>query len=166
MKITLDKVISKNTYQLEAIGEWYKPKGYDLAMTNIDCDALKINVNLVYGTLDEFKKMILHQFNEKVEVVSCIAMYIQIEENSKPWHFVLIQGNEWTAQDYGTICHELHHLTHHALEEKGVTYGTGGEEIYAYVQGHFMELVVRAFVEYKKASKKKKVNKSKRFSQV
>ena len=65
------------------------------------------------------------------------------------FHSILIQENNWTAKNYGTLAHEVHHLTHCGLEEKGATYGTGGEEVYAYTQGFFMEMVVRALINLK-----------------
>lgn len=157
MKIVIDKMISKNIYKLEAIGEWYKPKGFDLSMTNIDNAPQKISVNLIFGKYAEFKRMILEHFGEKLDHDDCNAMCVQLKDKEgKTCNFILIQKNDWTAEDYGTLCHELHHLTHFALTEKGVSYGEGGEEVYAYLQGYFMEMVVRAFVELHKATKKKK----------
>lgn len=157
MQIVIDKIISKNVYKTELIGTWYKPKGFDLSMTNIDCAPLKISVNLVYGKYDDFRRMILEQFGEDLKHDSCVAMCVTFKDkDQRHWNFVLIQENEWTAQHYGTICHELHHLVHFALSEKGVNYGEGGEEVYAYLQGYYMELVVRAFQELKRATAKKK----------
>jgi hypothetical protein len=37
-----------------------------------------------------------------------------------------------------------------ALERIGIDYGRGGEELFAYFQGHFMELTIKAFVELTK----------------
>lgn len=157
MKITIDKIISKNVYKTELIGQWFKPKGFDLSMTAINCPSLKICVNLVHGSFTEFKRMIYLQFGEDLKTDSCVAFACSLKDkNGTQWNFVLIQENEWTAEHYGTLAHEIHHLTHFSLEEKGVTYGMGGEEVYAYLSGFFMEMIVRAFQELKRTTSKKK----------
>lgn len=157
MKIVIDKIISKNVYKTEIIGTWYKPKGFDLSMTAINCPSLKICVNLIFGTYEEFKRMIYIQFGEDLKSDTCIAMAVNLKDkNGVQWNFVLIQENEWTAEHYGTLAHEIHHLTHFSLSEKGVNYGEGGEEVYAYLTGYFMEMIVRSFQELKRATVKKK----------
>lgn len=153
-KLIFEKIISKNEFKEVVISRWIKPKGYQLSMTSIEVAALKITVNLVFGKYDQFKKFIKdnHDFDTVHE--ACTAMVVTLKDEGVTWHYMLIQENEWTAEHYNTICHELHHLAHFVLSEKGITYGEGGEELFAYIQGYFMEMVVRAFVELKKQLKK------------
>lgn len=151
-----EKVISKNELKDALITKWLKPKGYDLAMTSINSEVFAVTVNLVYGKYDEFKKFIKEKHGFDTEFKDCVAMCLRIQDNGVTWHYVLIQKNEWYAENYGTICHELHHLTHFVLDDKGIVYCRESEEVFAYVQGFFMEMVVRAFMELKKANNKKK----------
>lgn len=150
-RIEYEKIISKNEMVDVIISKWYKPVGHNIAYTTIELTPLKVNLTLIFSKFKDFKKFIKEHHNSDIEHENCNAMYIQVKEEGIVWHYVLIQENEWLAEHYGTICHELHHLTHGLLQEKGVTYGENGEEIYAYVQGYFMEMVVRAFIELKKS---------------
>lgn len=145
--IDFEKIISKNEMNETVISKWRKPKGYDLAMCELSVHPLKIYVNLVYGNYKIFKKFVKDKNAFDIEYDECTAICVSFKKEGIQWHYILIQKNEWRAEDYGTICHELHHLTHFTIGEKGVTYEQGVEEIYAYIQGYFMELVVRAFVE-------------------
>jgi hypothetical protein len=154
--VAYDKVITDKEYKQSIISGWVKAKGYDLSVCTISSKTLKLSLNLVYGTFDVFKEFIQKEHGKEIKFDNAEALYLQVDDKDCAWNFILIQSMDWTANDYGVICHELHHFTHYGLEEKGVTYGTGGEEVYAYVQGHFMELVVRAFVELKKVIDNKK----------
>lgn len=156
MKIKFQRYITRKTRNEQTISEWIQPKGFNLSITTIQTDSMKITLNLVYGEFEEFKKFIKHTFDQEIKHSSANAFCMQFEHEKTTWNFMLITTNEWTAPDYGTICHELHHFVHFALDEKGVSYGAGGEEVFAYLQGFFMEMCVRAFVELSKANKKKK----------
>lgn len=169
MKIAYQKRITKKTFEKEIISEWFQPKGFDLAIVALSTDALQININLVFGSFEEFKRLCLIQFDHAIEHDSALAFACNFKDKEgKNWNFLNIQRNDWTAEDYGTIAHELHHITHFSLDEKGIAYGSAGEECFAYVQGYFMELVVRAFQELRKTpwyvsrSRKIKNNKSKK----
>lgn len=150
MKKIANKIITKKTYSERVISEWVKPIGYDLSICTINTKAMEISFNLVYGTFAEFKTFLKKEYNHDIKFNGAHAIVVQFEYETVVWNFMLITQNTWTAQDYGTICHELHHLTHFALSDKGVSYGEAGEEVFAYTQGYFMELVVRAFVELHK----------------
>ena len=154
--INYDKVLTKKAYDMETISHWVKAKGFDLSICTIHDHSLKLSLNVVYGTFEEFKKFMKKEFDQEIEHKNATAFFIQISKPECAWNFMLIQSNNWTAPDYGTICHELHHFTHFGLDEKGISYGSAGEEVYAYVQGYFMEMTVRAFVELHKVLKKKK----------
>lgn len=143
------------------VTQWVQPAGFDLAVVTLNSQELKISVNLVFGELKEFKKFIASAYDHKVDVEDANALATTFTHEGKAWNYLLITKNDWHAEDYGTIAHELHHITHFALEEKGITYGSAGEECFAYVQGYFMELVVRAFMELKKSKWSKLQDKKK-----
>lgn len=161
-EIKYDKILVSKERKEQVISEWIKAKGFDLSICTLRCVSLKLNVNLVFGEFEEFKKFIWETYKKEIEYKSANAFFLQFDKPECTWNFLLITENDWTAEDYGTICHELHHFTHFGLTEKGISYGEAGEECFAYVQGYFMELVVRAFVELRKAKDKKIINKKKK----
>jgi len=144
-------------FRTSLISKWVYEKKHNLYVCTIYEQTLGIALNLVYGKLDDFNKMIKEKHGIDTTVGSCVALALHFKDDTTKigWNFVLIQENGWYAKDYGTICHELHHATHFAINEKGITYGDGGEELYAHTQGFFMEMVVRAFVELNKILGKK-----------
>lgn len=152
------KALTKQTYKLPIVNEWVMQKGYDLKLCAISNHTFNLNLNLVYGSYEEFKKFLKEQFDTPLEHESCVAMVVSgiKDKEGVVWHFMLIQSNDWTAKDYGTLAHETHHFTHFGLGEKGISYGEAGEECFAYVQGYFMEMIVRSFVQLNKICKKKK----------
>ena len=152
-KLVFEKIVCKQEMKETVISQWMKPKGYDFVMTSLELNVFNATAHLIFGKYDEFKKFAKDKHNFDTEYKSCTAMVVHIEDNGVQWHYILIQENDWTADHYNTIVHELHHLTHFLLDGKGVSYGIGGEEVFAYVQGYFMELVVRAFVMLKKKKK-------------
>lgn len=153
MILEFEKTFVKDVMKEEVVGSWVKPKGFHLAAVSLHNSALKLNLNLVYGKFPEFKRFISKEFDETIDHKESLAYYIGFDHKGTRWHFVNIQKNDWLAEDYGTLAHELHHFVYGALYEKGVEYGRGGEEVFAYIQGHFMELVVRAFLMLKKRQK-------------
>lgn len=154
MQLEYEKVLVKSTMQEDAIGQWLKPAKYDISIVPLNIPVFKITLNLAYGSFEEFKRFVLTKFEHQIEHHSANAMAISFEHEGTTWNFINIQKCDWTARDYGTICHELHHATHFSLTNMGVDYGTAGEEVYAYMQGHLMELVVRAFQMLHKKKKK------------
>lgn len=60
---------------------------------------------------------------------------------------------EWKSSDYGLMCHELHHFIHCSLPNNDIKYCEDTEEVYAHLQGWFMDLIVRAFIKLKKIKK-------------
>lgn len=149
----IEKYLVKKEYKEVVITQWIKPEGYKLAMCSLSCTSMKMDLNLFFGEYSEFKKFIKSEHDFDTEHETCIAMYVQNKKDGIVYFNMIIQKNDWLAEDYATIVHELHHFIHFALEEKGVNYGTAGEEVYAYLQGYFTELVIRAFVELKKVKK-------------
>ncbi len=155
-EITYEKVITKKSYEKQLITQWVKVSGFNLSACTINDPVMKLSLNLVHGTFDEFKAFIKKTYEEDIPFNDASALALSFEDKEHcRWNWVLITENNWYAVDYGTICHELHHFTHFGLTEKGVTYGEGGEEVYAYTQGFFMEMVVRAFQELHKKNKKR-----------
>ena len=148
-----EKVLVKETMKEDAIGQWLKPAKYELSVVPIYIPVFKITLNVAYGSFEEFKRFMLQEFEHKLEHHDANAFACSFEHKGTTWNFINITTNDWTATDYGTICHELHHATHFSLENMGVTYGSAGEEVYAYMQGYLMELVVRAFVMLRKKTK-------------
>lgn len=156
------QTICKKEYKLPLIGKWYKPKDLDLYTCDISVPALNLNYMLVFAKIDEFAKYVKKRCDYKVQnVENANALYVYINENGNNDKYIVFTEYDWTAKDYGTICHELHHAVHSALDDIGISYGQAGEEVYAYLQGHLMELVVRAFMELHKEVSKKPTKKRK-----
>lgn len=162
MKISMRKVIVKETMKEEVISEWVQPKDFDLKCVCLTVPAFKLSLNIAYGSYAEFKKFLKKEFDIDTEHKDCNAMAVTFDKDGTAWHWMNIQVNDWRAEEYGTICHELHHVTHFMYEKMGVTYGSAGEEAYAYLQGHLMELVVRAFVMLDKKLRPEKFKKKKK----
>lgn len=142
--------------KLQVIGPWLKPKGFDLYLCDVFNPMFDINLMLCFGSLKEFSRYILEREEYVVESKTALAMYVYTNKNDKRSNYLIFTENEWCAKDYGTIAHELHHFTHFALDAIGVTYGIGGEELYSYFQGYYMELCVLALNELQKSLNKKK----------
>lgn len=142
--------ITKHEMREVTISRWVIPKGYKLAVCDLKDTIYNQSLTVVLGTTREFRRFIKDSYDYDVDCDSALAFYFQIKKDGKTSYFMLIQENEWRASDYGNICHELHHFTHYMLDNLGLSYGLGGEEAYAYVQGYYMEQVCRAFVELKK----------------
>jgi hypothetical protein len=53
-------------------------------------------------------------------------------------------------------------FTHYYLRDIGLIYCQESEEAFAYFQGYFMDLVIRAFIELKKKLKENDLRKSKK----
>lgn len=156
MILEFEKTLVDRTMAEEVIGPWRKVKGFGLSTVAIKVPVFKITLNVMYGPYDEFKRFILHKFDHQIKHGSANAIAVTFEHEKVRWNFINIQSCNWTAEEYGTLAHELHHTTHFALEDLGAVYGSGGEEVYAYLQGYLMELVVRAFVQLRKVEDKKK----------
>lgn len=156
MKIARKRIVVKKTFNEEVISQWVEAAGFNLKCVSLNVPPFKLSLNVAYGPYDEFKKFLKKEFDQDTEHADCNAMAITFEKDGTTWHWMNIQVNEWRAEEYGTICHELHHVTHFMYDKMGVTYGNAGEEAYAYLQGYLMELVVRAFVQLKKSDRKKK----------
>ena len=137
------------------VSRWLQAKHFDLRCVNILAPMFNMTLNVAYGSYDEFKKFLKKEFDVDTEHKNAMAMVVTFEHENVCWHWMNIQKNDWTAEDYGVLAHELHHFTHFSLKEKGITYGEAGEELYAYFQGYFIELVVRAFAQLHKTQKKK-----------
>jgi len=150
----LEKTLVKKTFTEVSISQWIKPEGYKLAMCALNLPAFKITLNLFFGEFNEFKRFLKEESNFETNVENCIAAVASIQKDGIVYHNMIIQQNDWTCENYNTIVHELHHFTHFALKHIGVNYSDDSEECYAYIQGYFMELVCRAFLELKKSKVK------------
>lgn len=150
------KYLSRKTYNPEVIAEWVKPKGFDLAITCIKDLTFNLSINLVFGDFHEFKKFIKNEYELDLEHDNARAYALRFSKPECDWNYLLISDLDWRAQDYGTIAHEVHHMTHFALKDKGLTHSSDSEESFAHFQGFLMEMIIRAFVEYKKIKKSKK----------
>ncbi len=132
----------------------------DLKIVTLVDRVFTVSLNLAYGSYSDFAKFIYDEF--KVEDPKGNAeehpegMYVSFVSEGVRWHWLLITEMEFTCKDYGTIVHELHHFVHNSIEGKGVIYSKDSEEAFAYVQGYFMDLVIRAFVELKRTTKRKR----------
>lgn len=154
------KILVKETLQHEVVSEWVKPDGYNLSCVTIQFPMMKIALNVAFGEYEEFKKFLKKEFDFDTEHADAAAICVAFKHEKTQWHWINIQTNNWLAQDYGTICHELHHFVHFALGESGIQYGTAGEELFAYMQGQAMELVVRAFLKLKKHEAKREMRRN------
>lgn len=158
-EIKIGKYITRKTFKEEAISEWFTLKGYTLITCALQNSLFaKAILNVVFGEYEEFKRYIKDTHKYDLGHEDCVAMYVWVfdKERNKHYKYLLIQEVDWTAKCYGTMCHELHHYTHIYLKELGIEYSEGSEEVFAYFQGHFMELLIKAFIELKKALLKKK----------
>jgi hypothetical protein len=145
-----EKIIVKKENNERVISRWVKPKGYDLAICELYNYMFGVGVTVVFGKMDEAKKFVKDRTEYEIEHDNANAMFVWAKHENEDKKFLLFTENNWAAEDYGTICHELHHFTHHVIDEEiGASYGKEGEEFYAYFQGYFMGLVVLAFSELK-----------------
>lgn len=153
----IEKDITKKKMTETVISVWSKIKDYDLVACDISVSMFRSNLIFCVGSNKEFARMLLTEHDYKLEGSGrAFYVYVTNKEGIRT-NYILIQGNDWSAEDYGTIVHELHHFTHIYLQQHvGCSYGEGGEEFFAYFQGYHMELVVSALVELKKALKKSK----------
>ncbi len=142
---TKTKVLVHKEFKEVSVGRWVEITGYNLRAVCIEAPMFRISLNVAFGPYEEFKRFVKTRFDVDVKHSGANAMVVTFEHEKTRWHWMNIQTCEWTAEEYGTIAHELHHFTHFGLTEMGVTYGEGGEEVYAYFQGYFMERVVRSF---------------------
>lgn len=150
------KNVTKKVFTEVAISNWQEISNVYISSLTVECFCLSLN--LVYGKLQDFKNYVKKQHEELVNIDECTAVFVSLKKEGVTWYYILIQENDWYAQDYGIICHELHHFIHKSLEEKGVTYAENSEEVYAYLQGHFMELVIKSLLELKKVIDKNEEN--------
>lgn len=150
------KTLTKQTRKVTTINEWLQPVGYKLHVCCLSSEMFGQSLNLVIAEEDEFKRWMRDEFKEEVKNRNYEALFYQFEDKEKhcQTNMMNLKKVDFYARDYGVLCHELHHFAHFALDEMGVTYGMGGEEVYAYMQGYFMELCVLAFNEYRKIKKK------------
>lgn len=153
------KSINKKEMKEALITKWYQLSDYDLKMVNIYSPSWAMTLNLVYGNFDEFKKFFADKHKKEVEYEACVAFFCSDKIKGIQHHYMVIQDQKFRAKDYGSIAHELHHFVHFALEEKGMEYHKSSEEAFAYLQGYFMEMTVRAFAELDRHEKENETKK-------
>jgi hypothetical protein len=156
-KVIIDRVITRKVLKMLIIDKWYMPKGYELSFTVIHDQSLNLALHLVVGEFEEFRRYVRQYYDEPIEHVDPAGFYLRLTIKGVTHNYLYVEKNEWRSTDYGVICHELHHFVHHGLNNIGVTYGLGGEEVYAHVQGYFMEMVCKAFLEFRRATGKRSV---------
>lgn len=149
------KSITNKEMKVTVIGKWHKFTDYNIYACDITNEMFKTNLILCFGDLKDFARLIKDQDEYDVEHSDALALYCWTTKNGSRSNYLFFKENNWTAENYGVICHELHHFTHLVLESIGVTYGTAGEELYAYHQGHYMEYVIRALMELQKILNKR-----------
>lgn len=157
MKYVYKKVLCRQTMITETISKWYQPAGFDVSLCQLQAPMFGFVFTLIYGKYSEWEKFMYKHHSREADNDNPLAVYAwTIDPSSKEKvKYLLITENNWSGQDYGTIAHELHHLTHMSLDDIGIKYGGSvNEELFAYFQGYFMELVVRAFVALKQATVK------------
>ncbi len=149
--------ITKDTHKEEVITEWCAIHGLaDCYIVTIKNESLKMSLNVFMGSMENFASFIKDRFDKDVECKSYNALFIAFKDRDfLQWNWINIQSNSWLASDYGLICHELHHYIHVSLPERDIKYCEENEEVFAHLQGWFMEMVVRAFAQLKKIQKKK-----------
>lgn len=157
MIIEAEKWLTKNELREVAITRWMKPKGFKLSICEFSNKMFGLNLILVHGEIKEFSKFIKDKNDYTCEHESAKALFVWTKnpKSNETEHYIVITECDWYADDYGTICHELHHFTHFGLESIGIDYGRAGEELFAYFQGYFMTSMVKAFQELKKVTSKK-----------
>lgn len=113
-----------------------------------------LNLVFVVGDYNEFRNYVKFHDDYDIGKKDCGGMYVYTDEkDGEMKRYLWVPSKDFTSNGYGTLCHELHHFTHQSLGDRGITYGTAGEELFAYFQGYFMELVVKAMVELDRIEK-------------
>lgn len=154
---TKAKIIVKETMREDVIGQWIKPAEFELSIVPIHANVFDFTLNVAFGAFTEYKNYILKEYGNEINSRDAAAMFNSFEDRKgRRWHFINIQKNDWTANDYGTIAHELHHAVHYGLSSRGIDYHDTSEEVFAYLQGYLMEMVVRAFQKLLPRNKKKR----------
>jgi len=153
MTIDYDKVITKNSFDTEVVSKWFNVNKFNMKICEITIPIFKNNLCLCVGKYSDFEKMLKHHYERTPDNDNPMACYSWITdpETKEKRKFLLLTEQQRNAKNFGTITHETHHFTHSVLEDIGIDYGRGGEELFAYFQGYVTELVVRALVELEKA---------------
>jgi len=158
MKIKFDKILVKKTMVEETIGQWVNPKGFNLPIVSISTALYNSTLNVCFGEYREFvrflKEICDHDISEHDNPLALFVYFKNKKDEEKDSNWLLITENNWSATDYGTLCHELHHFAFIALDKIGIEQDHKSEEAFAYFQGYFMERVVRSFISLKKKLKK------------
>lgn len=155
--------INQKSYKLPIVGRWHKAGGYDMHLVDISFPMFDINFIVSFGKMAEAARYLRDRYDYILEdyesaIAMCVTGILNKKDNGRANHLIFTT-NDWTAKDYGTIAHETHHAVHKALGNIGLDYGVGGEELFAYMQGHMMELIVRAFQELRNTLSKQKPKK-------
>lgn len=164
MKIVYSRPLT-TPMQEEAIGPWVAPKDFDdLSCVAIHIPVFKISLNVAVGDFDRYKEFMQRQFGQEIKAhaESTRAFFCAFTHEGSDWNWIFLPEMGWFSSDWGTLCHELHHFTHAALQKTGIEYcKEDSEELFAYVQGHSMTLLVRAFIELRKAIRRKRTKREK-----
>ena len=132
-KIKHSQVVKKG-YRVSIVGSWFKAKGYNLYLVDLNVPMFDLVIILSFGKMEEFSRYLRDRYDYVMDNINHTdAMFVSNLENKVQnalANHLNITSNEWRAKDYGTICHELHHAVHSTLTNRGVDYGKGGEEVF------------------------------------
>jgi hypothetical protein len=156
--------LNKKSMRETTISEWCRPEGYDLSAVSLSSPLYTSTLNLLYGPYKEARRYIQQRCEYDIGDKEPKGMFVYSHDKlDKEFegriYFLIILKNEWMAEDYATIVHELHHFTHIALHNIGIKHCEDSEEAFAYFQGYFMERVIRSFMELKRIKTPKKLKK-------
>lgn len=151
--------ITKTQMDETTISRWVRPEGHDISVVTLSEPVYGTSINVLHGKYSEAGKYIKYRTEYEIGAKATKGSFVYAHDkitDGGPIYFMIIPQNDWCADDYSTIVHELHHFTHYALGNMGIEHCKESEECFAYFQGYFMDKIVRAFVELKKTNKKKK----------
>lgn len=153
------KVIERKRMKEQSIGQWLKPHKYNLYIVDVSCSLYGLNLQLCFGPMLEFSRYIKEKHDREVDHENAKAMYCWYTVDGIQNKYLILTENEWGAEDYGTMAHEVHHVVSYSLADVGISHSKDSEEAYAYFQGYLMERVIRAFVMLNKSLSKRRKKK-------
>lgn len=152
-------LLTHQEYKEPIIGRWAKLKDYDIMGVDISTEMMGINLILLITEDEEMIRFVREQHHKVEDRMDKNGAYYQLTDPKtlKMHHYIQLKSYDITLfNTINTAAHEIHHFVHGVLRDKGIEYGEGGEELYAYMQGHFTEMVARALSQLYKLKMKKK----------
>lgn len=151
------KYINQKEFRPTVISRWGSPNyAPSASLCSIIHDESGMTLNLFIGSVEDFNTHCKNKYDKELVKRSYQALFFSNESEGTTIYWIHLLKNEFLAEDYNSIVHELHHFIHYALSDRNQPYHLDyTEEKYALMQGWFMEMVIRALVELNRIKKKK-----------